>query len=216
MIAIVALGFQPTTIASEGGNLVIRGIPLFPVTITSRAEQSAYANCDGSTVFPTLNVSDFACFLNEYAGGGLHANCDSSTIAPVLNVLDFACFLNEYAAGSARDAQWNAGVPATLTPWYGAVAWTLAPIWQPVYVVIGTPDDSFTGHWWETTPDSLEDPTFHPSLFGVRIQPVGGVVSVRFLGVATVTYLKNIQSPEGAWIGEWTTVTFRGSSSAMP
>nr|HET9185987.1 hypothetical protein [Solirubrobacterales bacterium] len=28
-----------------------------------------------------------------------YANCDGSTIAPVLNVLDFNCFLNRFAAG---------------------------------------------------------------------------------------------------------------------
>jgi methionine-rich copper-binding protein CopC len=67
-----------------------------------------YANCDGSTTPPVLNVEDFACFINEFAGAqGLphqqqvlhYANCDGSTTAPVLNVEDFACFINEFAAG---------------------------------------------------------------------------------------------------------------------
>ncbi len=58
-----------------------------------------YANCDCSAAAPTLNVLDFACFLNKYAAGDLYANCDGSTTPPVLNVLDFACFLNKYAAG---------------------------------------------------------------------------------------------------------------------
>jgi len=60
---------------------------------------SCYANCDGSTAAPALNVQDFICFLNRYAAGDPNANCDGSTIAPILNVLDFGCFLNAYAAG---------------------------------------------------------------------------------------------------------------------
>jgi trimeric autotransporter adhesin len=67
-----------------------------------------YANCDGSTTPPVLNVDDFTCFINEYAQAQFlphaqqlthYANCDQSTIAPVLNVDDFTCFINQYAAG---------------------------------------------------------------------------------------------------------------------
>ncbi|MFN0131981.1 MAG: M14 family zinc carboxypeptidase [Phycisphaerales bacterium] len=58
-----------------------------------------YANCDGSTSSPVLNVNDFTCFLNLYAAGASSANCDGSTAAPVLNVNDFTCFLNLFAAG---------------------------------------------------------------------------------------------------------------------
>jgi hypothetical protein len=60
---------------------------------------ACYANCDGSTIAPVLNVLDFNCFLNSFAAGASYANCDGSTIAPVLNVLDFNCFLNRFAAG---------------------------------------------------------------------------------------------------------------------
>ena len=58
-----------------------------------------YANCDGSTTAPVLNVLDFSCFLNRFAAGDTYANCDASTTPPVLNVLDFSCFLNRFAAG---------------------------------------------------------------------------------------------------------------------
>jgi hypothetical protein len=58
-----------------------------------------YANCDGSTAPPILNVNDFSCFLTKYASGDPYANCDASTTAPVLNVNDFSCFLTKYAAG---------------------------------------------------------------------------------------------------------------------
>lgn len=58
-----------------------------------------YANCDGSTNIPVLNVNDFTCFLNHYAAASSLANCDGSTTAPVLNVNDFTCFLNSYAQG---------------------------------------------------------------------------------------------------------------------
>jgi probable HAF family extracellular repeat protein len=60
---------------------------------------SCYANCDGSTAAPALNVADFSCFLNRFAAGDPYANCDQSTAAPVLNIADFSCFLNQFAAG---------------------------------------------------------------------------------------------------------------------
>jgi hypothetical protein len=65
----------------------------------ARLGEACYANCDGSTSAPVLNVSDFTCFLQRYAAGELYANCDNSTQPPVLNVGDFACFLQQYAAG---------------------------------------------------------------------------------------------------------------------
>jgi hypothetical protein len=58
-----------------------------------------YANCDGSTVAPILNVSDFICFQTKYAAGDAYANCDGSTVPPVLNVSDFICFQTKYAQG---------------------------------------------------------------------------------------------------------------------
>jgi hypothetical protein len=63
------------------------------------AAGESYANCDGSTTTPVLNVADFTCFLQRYAAGESYANCDGSTTAPVLNVADFTCFLQSYAAG---------------------------------------------------------------------------------------------------------------------
>lgn len=60
---------------------------------------ACYANCDGSSISPVLNVNDFSCFLNKYAAGDAYANCDGSSNPPVLNVNDFNCFLNKYAAG---------------------------------------------------------------------------------------------------------------------
>jgi hypothetical protein len=58
-----------------------------------------YANCDNSTLPPTLNVQDFTCFLQRYAAGDTYANCDNSTVTPTLNVQDFTCFLQNFAAG---------------------------------------------------------------------------------------------------------------------
>jgi hypothetical protein len=58
-----------------------------------------YANCDGSTTAPVLNVGDFTCFLQKFAAADPYANCDQSTTPPVLNVGDFTCFLQKYAAG---------------------------------------------------------------------------------------------------------------------
>ena len=58
-----------------------------------------YANCDGSTVAPILNVNDFICFQTRFAAGDPYANCDGSSIAPILNVNDFICFQQSFAAG---------------------------------------------------------------------------------------------------------------------
>jgi photosystem II stability/assembly factor-like uncharacterized protein len=58
-----------------------------------------YANCDGSTTAPILNVADFTCFLQRFAAGESYANCDESTQPPVLNVADFTCFLQSFATG---------------------------------------------------------------------------------------------------------------------
>lgn len=60
---------------------------------------TCYANCDGSTTQPVLNVADFTCFLQAFAGLRTYANCDGSTAAPLLNVADFTCFLQRFAAG---------------------------------------------------------------------------------------------------------------------
>ena len=60
---------------------------------------ACYANCDASTVAPTLNVNDYICFNNKFAVGDPYANCDESTVSPVLNVNDFICFNNRFAAG---------------------------------------------------------------------------------------------------------------------
>jgi len=81
-------------------------MPGFPDTVSGAAWvpgavplQPCYANCDGSTTAPILNVNDFSCFLTRYAAGDPYANCDGSTQPPVLNVADFSCFLNAYSAG---------------------------------------------------------------------------------------------------------------------
>jgi hypothetical protein len=73
-------------------NLVISGQ-------TTGCTNVCYANCDGSTASPVLNVNDFVCFQNHFAAGDSYANCDGSTGVPVLNVNDFVCFQNSFAAG---------------------------------------------------------------------------------------------------------------------
>jgi hypothetical protein len=69
------------------------------IATVSSPPPPCYANCDGSTAAPVLNVADFTCFLQKYAAADPYANCDSSTSAPTLNVADFTCFLQKYAAG---------------------------------------------------------------------------------------------------------------------
>jgi hypothetical protein len=58
-----------------------------------------YANCDGSTIAPVLNINDFVCFQQRFSAGYPDANCDGSTMIPLLNVNDFICFLGRFAAG---------------------------------------------------------------------------------------------------------------------
>jgi hypothetical protein len=55
-----------------------------------------YANCDGSTIAPTMNVADFTCFLRKFAQNDAYANCDNDGS---LSVADFTCFLQRFAAG---------------------------------------------------------------------------------------------------------------------
>jgi hypothetical protein len=63
------------------------------------SQPQCYANCDGSTQSPVLNVADFTCFLQRFAAGESYANCDQSTQVPVLNVADFTCYLQRFASG---------------------------------------------------------------------------------------------------------------------
>jgi hypothetical protein len=58
-----------------------------------------YANCDGSTSVPFLNIADFVCFQSAFAAGSSYANCDQSSNPPVLNIADFVCFQSQFAAG---------------------------------------------------------------------------------------------------------------------
>ena len=39
------------------------------ISIAPATTGGCYANCDGSTIAPTLNVADFSCFLTKFAGG---------------------------------------------------------------------------------------------------------------------------------------------------
>jgi 6-phosphogluconolactonase (cycloisomerase 2 family) len=80
----------------------------FDIAVWAPPEVTCYANCDGSTQPPILNVEDFTCFINEFAVGLAlppaqqlehYANCDGSTQAPILNVEDFTCFITQFAAG---------------------------------------------------------------------------------------------------------------------
>jgi hypothetical protein len=95
----------PFTLAGTIGQPDAGDAPGQPFSCTSGFWAAAaggavcYPNCDSSTTPPTLNVSDFACFLNRFQAGDPYANCDGSTTPPVLNVADFACFLNRFNTG---------------------------------------------------------------------------------------------------------------------
>ncbi|MEX2220016.1 MAG: S8 family serine peptidase [Phycisphaerales bacterium] len=97
------LGHTSTDIStlnpSHAGLLGAGRIHAGAAAAAASAPAPCYANCDGSTSAPVLNVADFSCFLQRYAAGDPWTNCDQSTTAPVLNVQDFGCFLAGYAAG---------------------------------------------------------------------------------------------------------------------
>jgi hypothetical protein len=82
-----------------GGGYSSQSSDLAFVLYGTRGIAPCYANCDGSTTAPVLNVVDFTCFLQKYAAVDPYANCDQSTTPPVLNVVDFTCFLQKFAAG---------------------------------------------------------------------------------------------------------------------
>jgi hypothetical protein len=99
-------GFNIYDITTNTTSLVAAGTGQYVALLTLGSP--CYANCDGSTTEPVLNVDDFTCFINEYASAQTlpheqqvtaYANCDGSTIAPALNVDDFTCFINAFAQG---------------------------------------------------------------------------------------------------------------------
>jgi hypothetical protein len=83
------------TISSSSSEHPVRHVSIVGLV----APAGCYANCDGSTTPPILNVADFTCFLTRFAAGDTYPNCDGSTTTPVLNVADFTCFLTKFAAG---------------------------------------------------------------------------------------------------------------------
>lgn len=93
------LGQGPVLIV--GGSISGVGLPggIYTDDIVEFRGCPCYANCDGSTFAPILNVADFICFMNRFAAADPWANCDGSTIPPILNVADFICFGNKFAAG---------------------------------------------------------------------------------------------------------------------
>jgi hypothetical protein len=78
---------------------VLEGVDAQYIAPLIEGAPPCYANCDGSTSQPILNVNDFICFQTKYAAADPAANCDGSTAEPTLNVNDFICFQSAYAAG---------------------------------------------------------------------------------------------------------------------
>lgn len=106
LIGLGATGLEGARLTAQGlsaDGSVIAGDAVLPQgpsgAYLARIPAFCYANCDGGTAAPVLNVSDFTCFLTRFAAGDSYTNCDRSTSAPVLNVADFVCFANAFAAG---------------------------------------------------------------------------------------------------------------------
>jgi hypothetical protein len=100
-LTLVFVDADPLVAATYRGQEAFQGRvgPNLFVTAVQSGPALCYANCDGSTTAPILNVNDFVCFQTMYAAGSTGANCDNSTTEPVLNVNDFICFQSAYAAG---------------------------------------------------------------------------------------------------------------------
>jgi hypothetical protein len=97
-VAVDSAGFVYITGWTEGG-LGGPNAGFADVFLAKYGARMCYANCDGSTAAPILNVNDFICFQAKFAAGDPYANCDGSTLSPVLNVNDFICFQQRFAAG---------------------------------------------------------------------------------------------------------------------
>jgi hypothetical protein len=95
----ITLAFRFNTVDAVFNNFRGWEIGHVNVAATSVVCNTCYANCDGSTATPVLNVNDFICFQSRFAAGDSYANCDGSTTVPVLNVNDFICFQASFAAG---------------------------------------------------------------------------------------------------------------------
>jgi hypothetical protein len=65
----------------------------------ARLSVSCYANCDGSTTPPVLNVNDLVCFMTRYAAGDPWANCSTADTRRSPRASDFLCFLERFQAG---------------------------------------------------------------------------------------------------------------------
>lgn len=202
---------QPTSVSSEGQDLVIRGIPGDIVVVWADARAIEYANCDGSTDSPTLNVQDFQCFANAFASGDPWANCDGSTTDPVLTIQDFSCFLNAFASGESRLQSYVDGIDTTpsmtnVNPWLPTFTW-IVDLPAPVMASVGV----LKGYWVGVTPTE-QDRKFHPTMYHCIVWPDQGVVSLRFRGTAMIRYTSQTQDAEsGGWLRDSATLTVRGS-----
>jgi hypothetical protein len=68
--------------------------------VWSNVGTDCFANCDGSSVPPILNVNDFMCYINRWATNDPAANCNESWIPPTYRLPDdFGCFMDMFAAG---------------------------------------------------------------------------------------------------------------------
>jgi hypothetical protein len=74
------IGYNPGLIGATGTDPCGAAGPVSNQLETPPA--ACYANCDSSTTAPVLNVSDFSCFLNNFAAASPYANCDGSTTPP--------------------------------------------------------------------------------------------------------------------------------------
>jgi hypothetical protein len=80
------------TIVGDGIRETGQPFRAFIVTIPA----FCYANCDGSSTAPALNVADFTCFLQKFAANDIYGNCNNDG---AMDVADFTCFLQKFVAG---------------------------------------------------------------------------------------------------------------------
>jgi hypothetical protein len=99
-----SFSFDANVAPNNNGSMSLttfKDVSTYPVAgqVPGVSTGTCYANCDGSTTQPVLNVNDFLCFQAAFAAGDSYANCDNSTTPPVLNVNDFLCFQAAFAQG---------------------------------------------------------------------------------------------------------------------
>ncbi|MCA9278037.1 MAG: alkaline phosphatase D family protein [Phycisphaeraceae bacterium] len=84
---------EPTLLANPSAIAALNPEVINQFVVMPQDGSYCYADCDNSG---TLNIFDYICYGNAYAGSAAYADCDSSGS---LNIFDYICYGNAYAGG---------------------------------------------------------------------------------------------------------------------